>query len=149
MSNTAWRDRGAAEALGLVIMFPVMVLMAILIVAIGRGIEATAQARSTAEAAAQAAALQRSAPAGEAAMLDVVERMLGASTTCVDNESHLAWAAPVGGEPGRATVTVTCTRPGDGLEPLELSDARFTVTAIASIDPLRASGERATGLGLP
>lgn len=143
------RDRGAAEALGLVIMFPVMLLLAVLVMSIGRNIDSTAQARSAAEAAAQAAALQRSESAGHAAMGDVVNRMLGASTSCVDHESALTWSAPVGGAPGRATVTVSCVRPADGLEMLELADARYTVIAIASIDPLRAISELGSGTRSP
>ncbi len=132
-------DAGVAEALGLVIIFPVMLLLAILVVAIGRDIDATAQARSAAQAGAQAAALQRSPAAGDRAMHDVVDRMLDSSTSCVDSVALLTWAVPLGAVPGRATVTLTCTRPGAGLERLNRSDLRFTVTAIASIDPLRAS----------
>jgi Flp pilus assembly protein TadG len=128
-----------AEALGLVMIFPVMLLLAILVVAIGRDIDATAQARSAAQAGAQAAALQRSPGAADRAMRDVLDRMLLASTSCVDDDAFLTWALPVGATAGRATVTLTCTRPGAGLELLNRSDRAFTVTAIASIDPLRAT----------
>jgi len=119
--------------------YPVMVLLAILVVAIGRDIDATAQARSAAQAAAQAAALQRSPVAGERAMHDVVGRMLDASTTCISSVAELAWEVPVGAAAGRATVTLSCTRPGRGLERLDISDQSFTVIAIAAIDPLRAT----------
>jgi Flp pilus assembly protein TadG len=132
-------DVGAAEALGLVIIFPVMLLLAVLVVAIGRDIDATAQARSAAQAGAQAAALQRSPATGERAMRDVVGRMLDTSTSCIDSTTSLAWAVPVGVTPGTATVVLTCTRPGAGLQRLNRSDQTFSVTAIASIDPLRAS----------
>ena len=139
-------DAGVAEALGLVIIFPVMLLLAILVVAIGRDIDATAQARSAAQAGAQAAALQRSSAAGNRAMRDVVDRMLVSSTSCVDSVALLTWTVPLGAAPGRATVSVTCTRPGAGLERLNRSDRQFTVTAIASIDALRATATDDLGL---
>lgn len=121
------------------ILFPVIVSLAVLVVAMGRDIDATAQARSAAQAGAQAAALQRSPAAGERAMDDVVGRMLDSSTTCTNSVAALAWQHPADGAAGRATVSLTCTRPGRGLESLDIADTVFTVSAIAAIDPLRAS----------
>ncbi len=140
-TGTRPRDRGAAEALGLVMIFPVMVLFMLLVVSIGRRIDSTAQARSAAEAAAQAAALQRSRAAGERAMRDVIALMLDASRSCVEPLAELDWSYPVAGQAGRASVTLTCTRPADGLELVKAADEVFAVHAVAAIDPLRATAD--------
>ena len=66
-----WHDRGAADALGLVLIAPVMVGLAILVVSLGRGVDSQAQARSAAEAAAQAAVLERNGHDAEQAALRV------------------------------------------------------------------------------
>ncbi|MEJ7800867.1 MAG: hypothetical protein WKF60_10115, partial [Ilumatobacter sp.] len=74
---TTMRDRGAADALGLVVLVAPMMLFAVLVFFLGRGIDVNAQLRAAAEASAQAAALERdpisaraAAHAAATAMLD-------------------------------------------------------------------------------
>ena len=59
------RDRGAADALALVLIAPAVIGLAVLVVMLGRSVDSRAQAQSAAEAAAQAAALERSPGAAE------------------------------------------------------------------------------------
>ena len=59
-TSSAGRDRGAAEALGLVLIAPVAIGLALLVVFLSRQVDARAQVRTAAESAAQAAAQERS-----------------------------------------------------------------------------------------
>ena len=78
------RDRGATDALGLVMIAPAVIGLAILVVALGRGVDARAQLRSAAEASAQAAALERDAGSAAAAAEVVARAMLVDTEACSD-----------------------------------------------------------------
>ena len=75
-------DRGAAEALGLVLVAPVAIGLALLVVFLSRQVDSRAQVRTAAESAAQAAAQERSPAAAVAAARQVVDAMLTDPDTC-------------------------------------------------------------------
>jgi hypothetical protein len=63
----AGRDLGGADALGLVLMFPVMLGLAVLILFLGRQVDTRSQIQAAADAAAQSAVLQRGPDAARGA----------------------------------------------------------------------------------
>lgn len=76
------RDRGAANALGLVLIAPASIGLALLVVALGRSVDANARLRTAAEAAAQAAALERDVSSAEAAAQRLVDDMFADDSIC-------------------------------------------------------------------
>lgn len=138
------RDRGAAEALGLVLIAPAIIGLAILVVALGRGVDARAQIRSAAEAGAQAAALERDERAATIAANDVARAMLVDSDACTRPDIRVAY--PQGGAPGPGIsfglveVTIECDISDRGIELVRAGPRNEAVTAIASVDYFRASG---------
>lgn len=137
------RDRGAADALSLVLIAPFAIGLALLVVVLGRRVESEAQLRTAAEAAAQAAALERNDTDAARAATDVAEAMLVSNGTCADlrvSPSPLRVDEAVGTSVGTRSVTIFCTVPNEGLsqvlsEPIELS-----ATAFATVDLFRAGG---------
>jgi Flp pilus assembly protein TadG len=135
------RDRGAADALGLVLIAPAILALALLVISLGRGVDAKAQVRSAAESAAQAAALERSPSAAGAAAQRAVESMLANSSTC-DEPTVVTVYPPT--PPSGATVnvgvvrvTVTCRVSDRGIEVIR-QPYDESVTAVATIDFFRA-----------
>jgi Flp pilus assembly protein TadG len=131
------RDRGAAEALGLVLVAPAVIGLAVLVVFLGRQVDARAQVHSAAEFAAQAAARERAPAAAEQAGRAVVEAMLTDADTCSDPTA--AFDMSRFGPGGSVAVTVSCTVSSRGLELLDPPARTFTVTATATIDAFRAA----------
>jgi Flp pilus assembly protein TadG len=133
-------DAGATDALGLAIMAPAAIGLALVIALLSRDVDTRATAQSAAEAAAQAAVQERSRPAARAAAQRIGDAMLIDVTTC---------ASPVvtlGNEPftpgGTISVTVSCTTSTDGLESIDPPGrAPQTYTAFAVIDPYRGVAE--------
>lgn len=133
------RDRGAADALGLVLIGPAVVGLALLVVSLGRGVDATAQVRSAAEAGAQAAALERSGADADAAARRAVGRALATGQTCASFDVAVAHpgALPSSGEVASVAVTVTCRVSDRGVEVIGRSYTE-AVTAVATLDTFRA-----------
>lgn len=135
------RDRGAADALGLVLIAPAILALALLVISLGRGVDATAQIRSAAESAAQAAALERDPSAAGEAARRAAESMLADSSTC-DRPTVVTVYPPT--PPAGATVnvgvvrvTVTCRVSDRGVEVIR-QPYDESVTAVATIDYFRA-----------
>jgi hypothetical protein len=133
------RDRGEANALGLVLIAPVAVALAILILWIGRKVDADAQVQAASSAAAQAAARQRdpasavsAAQAAAAAMLTDAAACPGGPAVSVD-----ASAFRPGGE---VTVVVSCSPRRSDLSMSRADAATVTASSTASIDSYRAAG---------
>jgi hypothetical protein len=134
-------DRGAVDALGLVLLAPAVIGLAVLVVALGRGVDAQAQVRSSAEAAAQAAALER----GESDAVRAGRR--AALAMLVDNDSckhpevvvdYPTRPAPNAGiSNGIVAATVTCTVSSRGIAAVQSSDRSTTATAYATVDFFR------------
>ena len=131
------RDRGAADALGLVLIAPAVIGLALLVVALGRGVDARAQTRSAAESAAQAAALERSPGAAEAAARRVAAAMLVDHDTCA--HPSVSVDTTEFGPGGAVRVTVECHASSRGIEAVQGADRRSAATAVAHIDDFRVA----------
>lgn len=134
-------DRGAADALALVLVAPAILGLALLVVALGRGVDARAQVRSAAESGAQAAALERNAVAASAAASRAVESMLADSSNC-DDPTVVTVYPPVpppgaGLRVGVVRVTVSCEVSDRGVEVIAEPYGE-SVTAVATVDFFRA-----------
>lgn len=141
MSRTASRrragdDRGSADALGLALLVPAALGLALVIVFLGRGVDGRATVQSAAESAAQAAAQERSPAAAVAAAEAVGAAMLVDESSCA--QPRVVVDTSVFGPGGQVAVTVSCTVSSSGLELIDPPNASSTVTAFATIDPLRA-----------
>jgi len=138
------RDRGAADALGLVLIAPAVIGLAILVVALGRGVDARAQVRSAAEASAQAAALERDAGSATIAANRVALAMLVDSDTCSNPSTRVVYpqaASPASGISfGLVEVTIECEVSDRGIEAVQSGARQEEVTAVASVDFFRAAG---------
>jgi len=135
------RDRGAADALGLVLIAPAVLGLALLVIALGRGVDARAQVRSAAESGAQAAALERNAIDAGAAARRAVEATLADSANC-DDPNVVTVYPPIppagsGIDGGIVRVTVTCRVSDRGVEVIT-DPYDESVTAVATIDFFRA-----------
>jgi Flp pilus assembly protein TadG len=132
------RDRGAADALGLVLLAPVSIGLALLVVALGRDVDGASRARSAAEAAAQAASLERTPSAADAAARRVARQMALGDDSCsvprvvVDTSDF--------GPGGHVTVTVECHASPRGLAPVRLGERVHSARAVASVDRFRSGG---------
>ena len=128
-------DDGSSDALGMALIAPAAIALAITVLLISRGVDSRATAQSAAEAAAQAAAQQRSRPAAVAAAQRVGAAMLVDSSTCAS--PSVAVSGDFG--PGLTiAVTVSCSTSGAGLELVPAAPGGpQTYTAYAVIDPYR------------
>lgn len=136
------RDRGAAEAYGLVLLAPAVIGLALLVVSLGRSVESEAQVRTAAEAAAQAGALERTHAAARSAAERVAAEMLVDATTCSDRLVSVPNAPErgIGMVAGMIEVTIACTVPNNGVEEVQESDIVRSATAYATVDQFRAGG---------
>ena len=137
------RDRGAADALGLVLIAPVAIGLAVLVIALGRGVDARAQVRSAAAAGAQAAALERSPADAAHAARAVVGAMLVDADACRSPEvtvgyPDVAVGAAAGSTTGIVRVTVRCAVSDRGIELVAAGPRAEAFTATATIDRFRA-----------
>ncbi|MEO1058659.1 MAG: pilus assembly protein [Actinomycetota bacterium] len=129
-------DRGSADALGLAIIAPAIIGLALVLVFVGRAVDGRATTQSAAEAAAQAAAQERSPDAAQAAAQRVAAAMLVDSTSCAQPSVTLDTSRFEPG--GIVSATVSCTATSADLGPLASSGSRrATATAFARIDPFR------------
>jgi len=135
--STVRRDRGAADALGLVLIAPAVIGLAVLVVMLGRSVDARAQAQSAAEAAAQAAALERSPVAADAAARRVAEAMLVAHDSCSIPSVRVDTSAFRPG--GEVRVSIECRTATRGIEAVQHSPKSFAAEAVAHIDEFRAA----------
>ena len=133
------RDRGAADALGLVVIFPAMLGLALLVLFLGRQTDTRSQVQAAADAAAQAAALSRTEDGAVGAASRAAAAILTDRSACPQGPDvsidAASWAAG-----GRVTVTVACSPSRAGFAPLTPPARTFTATATAQIDPNRATG---------
>ncbi len=135
-------DRGASDALGLALLAPAALGLALVLLFIGRGVDARATTQNAAEAAAQAAARERSMAAARLAAERTADAMLVDGTTCAD--PTVVTGIDGGGtfEPDAVVVvTVRCTATTRGLEPVGGRDTTATATAYAVIDRFRGVDE--------
>ena len=140
MSRRLRRDDGSSDALGLALLTPAALGLAVVIIFLGRGVDSRATVQSAAESAAQAAAQERSGPAAVAAAEEVGRAMLVDPSSCSSPSVAVDLSDFRPG--GQVAVTVSCTVSADGLELIDPpSTGPTTAIAFAAIDPLRATEE--------
>ena len=136
---TKVRDRGEANALGLVLIAPAAVALAVLILWIGRQVDTDAQMQAASSAAAHAAALQRTPVAAATAARSTAAAMLNDAKAC--SGGPVVTIDTTAFHPGGTiTVVVTCSPEHTDLALVSPPAATFTATATASIDTYRAAG---------
>ena len=133
-------ERGAAEVLGLVLLAPVAIALALLVVFLSRQVDARAQVQSVAESAAQAAALERTASDAARAAQQTVDAALTGSDSCERPMTNVDTSAFRAG--GSVTVSVRCRVTPRGLGNVAGS-TELGATATAVIDRFRATGDGA------
>ena len=133
-------DDGSSDALGLALIAPAALGLALVILFLSRGVDSRATAQSAAEAGAQAAAQERTPAAAEAAARSVVGAMLVDDTTC-SKPGVVIDASGLGPPAYLVSVTVSCTASTAGLEAIRPPDAGAdTYTAFATVDRFRSGG---------
>jgi hypothetical protein len=138
MSRRVRRDDGSSDALGLALLTPAAIGLAVAIMFLGRGVDSRATVQSAAESAAQAAAQERSGIAAVAAAEEIGRAMLVDPSSCSAPQVSVDLSDFRPG--GQVAVTVSCTVSADGLELIDPpSTGPTTATAFAAIDPLRAT----------
>ncbi len=132
-------DRGEANALGLVLMAPVAIALAVLVLWIGRRVDTDAQVQAASSAAAQSAARQRTPAAAVAAaqsmavlMLTDVKACAGGPAVSIDASQFRAG--------GAVTVVVACSPERSDLGLSDPQSATFVATSTASVDAYRSLG---------
>lgn len=133
------RDRGASDAIGLVVLAPVMVGLAVLVGGLGRMVDNRAAVRSAAESGAQAGVLERDQPAQRETAKRVADQMIEHTALCAASRVEVGFSSAVlGGEPtDKIDVTVSCTTDTTGIA--SLFPARtHVVTVSATLDQHRA-----------
>ena len=129
-------DAGTTDALGLALLAPAAIGLAVVIVFLGRGVDGRATAQMAAEAAAQAAAQERSPAAADRAARDVGSRLLVDHDSCASPSIVVDTSDFVAG--GQVAVTVRCTVSTRGLDLIAPPSGRASsVTAYATIDRYR------------
>lgn len=131
-------DDGSSDALGMALIAPAAIALAVAVLFISRGVDTRATAQTAAEAAAQAAAQERSLGAASGAAQQIGSAMLVDVTTCANpTVSTSTQSGFVAG--GTVTVTVTCNRSVDDLGLIAPTGSNgATFTAYAVIDTFRA-----------
>ncbi|MGB0114346.1 MAG: hypothetical protein WBP59_14080 [Ilumatobacteraceae bacterium] len=131
-------DRGSADALGLALIMPAALGLAIVIIFLGRSVDSRATVQSAAESAAQAAAQERNPTAATIAAEEIGRAMLVDESSCSHPAVEVDLSAFAPG--GQVAVTVSCTVSSDGLELIDAPNhGPTTATAYATIDPWRST----------
>ena len=130
-------DRGGSDALGLALIAPAALGMAIVILFLGRGVDSRATVQIAAESGAQAAAQERTTTRAITAGRSAAQAMLVDEQTCANPSVAVDVSAFQPG--GEVAVTVTCSVSTAGLELIRPQAQTLTATAFATIDPLRAA----------
>ena len=130
-------DRGTSDALGLALIAPAALGLALVVLSLGRQVDSRATAQIAAESGAQAAAQERTPAAAVGAATEAARSMLTDSLTCAAPTVSVDTTRFAAG--GVVAVTVTCTASSSGLEPIDASPSSSSATAYATIDPFRAT----------
>lgn len=131
------RDRGASDVLALVLLAPAAIAMALVIVFLGRQVDARAQVHAAAEAGAQAAALARDPATADQAARRAVAATLVDSRTCADPAVEIDLSGFGAG--GVVAVVVRCTTRPEGIGPTGAAPVTFEARAAATMDAFRAT----------
>lgn len=130
---------GSSDALGLALIAPAALGLAIVILFLGRGVDSRATTHVAAESGAQAAAQERTASAAIASGRAAATAMLTDSDTCASPSVVVDTSNFRPG--GTVSVSVSCSISTRGLEMINPAARQpSSATAIATIDPYRSSG---------
>lgn len=121
--------------LALVLLAPAAIAMALVIVFIGRQVDARAQVHAAAEAGAQAAALARDPASADAAARRAVAATLVDPSTCANPGVDVDLSGF--GPGGVVSVVVRCTTRPEGIGTTGASPVTFETRAAATIDAYR------------
>jgi uncharacterized iron-regulated membrane protein len=132
------RDRGEANALGLVLIAPVGIALAILVLWTGRKVDTDAQVQAASSAAAQSAARQRDPTAAVAVAQATAVAMLTDVKACAGGPivSIQATNFRPGGD---ITVVVSCSPQRSDLLLTGPAPAIFTASSTAAVDTYRSA----------
>jgi Flp pilus assembly protein TadG len=123
--------------LGLVLIFPAALGLAILVLWLGRQVDTAAQVQAASDAAAQAAARQRAPEQAVNAAHAVAHTMLGDVEACSSGPDVRVdvsqWRSS-----GIVTVTISCRPRTDDLRLIAASPAEISGTSVATLDRFRA-----------
>jgi hypothetical protein len=125
-------QRGATEMLGLVMMTPVVMAAAFGLLWISRQVDTQAQLHTAVEAAAQAAALQRSPYAAQEAAESMAAEMLNHAEGCQPTRVQVDLSAF--GPGGKVTVAIDCEVSVSGLQWVSGRGARFSARSTVGLD---------------
>ncbi len=145
LSRPRWlSDRGATEALGLVLMTPVMMAASVALIWISRQVDTQAQVHTVAEAAAQAAALQRSPMAADSSARAIASELLSRSDLCESLQVGVDLGAF--GPGGEVSVEIECLVSSSGLGAVALN-LPTVISAQATVSIDRFKQMESTGFG--
>lgn len=131
-------DSGSSDALGMALIAPAALGLAVVILFLGRGVDSRATVQIAAESGAQAAAQERTRSAAVAAGTAAATAMLVDDASCSGPSVVVDTTEFAPG--GVVSVTVSCTVSTRGFELINPPEPGSTVaTAIATIDPFRAA----------
>jgi Flp pilus assembly protein TadG len=131
-------DGGSSDALGLALIAPAAIGLALVILFLGRSVDSRATVQVAAETGAQAAAQERTPAAAQHAAQAAALAMLNDPNTC--SQPNVVVDLSKFGPGGEVSVTVSCSVSSAGLELINPPDlGASTATAFATIDPLRAT----------
>ena len=132
-------DRGEANALGLVLIAPLAIALAIVVLWTGRKVDTDAQVQAASSAAAQSAAHQRDASAAVRAAQATADAMLVDVVACAGGPS-VSIAAANFRPGGDVTVAVSCSPARADLALSGAPSTTFRASSTASIDVYRSAG---------
>ena len=132
-------DTGEANALGLVLIAPLAIALAVLILWVGRKVDTDAQVQAASAAAAQAAVLQRTPAAAVSAARSTASAMLTDAKAC-EGGALVSVDISAFRPGGQVTVAVSCSPQRSDLALSRAQAATFAATATATIDMHRSGG---------
>ena len=141
-ARARWRgERGASDVVGLALLAPAALGLALVLLFLSRQVDGRATAQSAAEAAAQAAAQERTPSDAVRAARTVGAAMLVDESTCASPTVLVDVSRFLDPIAGVVAVEVRCTTSTAGLEPIGAPEGRtHGATAWATVDPFRGSG---------
>ncbi len=134
--NRVRDSSGTSDVMGMVLLVPALVGLAVLVSWIGRQVDAQAQLRAAAGAAAHAGALERSPEQAEARARRTASAALVASESCTDPEISVDLSRFEPG--GTIVVNVACSANRGGLDVITPPPVRLSASVEVAIDPYRS-----------
>lgn len=129
-------ESGAADLIAVIVLAPAIIGFAALLIWLGRQVDTSAQVRTAAAAAAQAAVLERSADAAQGRARQVAATILSSPRQCAHHEVAISLGEFRPGD--EVTVRVDCEMSSEGLGLIGPPTVRFGASSTARLDRYRA-----------